>query len=245
MATTMLHFDSYHGNYTNSPYNCSWSLIQPLYEITSIGVVSIELVNTFNNIRSENQTNILTVLNGTTQFTITLNPKLYTDINTLLSDINAAFSTLNSSLGITFSLTTGAYPRVQVSATSFTPSLLYTTNLPYVLGFRQDLDTISTHSLSAGTNFNLAYDSVIFMNLIEPSSENNANSMVGSFKILLSVATGSIQYSSGQVTINQAVRTNPKQAISHIKINLVDRFGFSLPKENSLDYSFTLNFNRG
>ena len=84
----MLHFDSYHGNYTKSPYTASWNLVEPLQGVTSIGVVSIEMTNTLNNIRAENSSNTITVNYNNSSYSITLQPTDYTNITTLLTDIN-------------------------------------------------------------------------------------------------------------------------------------------------------------
>ena len=251
MSSTMLHFDSYHGNYTKSPYTASWNLVEPLQGVTSIGVVSIEMTNTLNNIRAENSSNTITVNYNNSSYSITLQPTDYTNITTLLTDINSAFLSKYPTSSFVFSLSTTSYPSVQITtplqttAAPYNPiTVSYSTTLPYILGFRQGNDVMVGGALSAYTAYNLGYDSVMYMNLTQPASQNNTNTGVGSYKILLSSTVGTINYTTAEITINQVVFTNPKQTINQVAVNLVDRFGYPMPHQNALDWSFTLSFNR-
>ena len=242
---TLLHLDTFNGTYTTTPYDCSWQLSTPIFECTSIGLVSVELGNVFKSIRASNLTNTITIYNGTTPYKVTLTAAVYTSITQLMTDLTTAYKTLNPALGVVF--TAPSSGNINVTATSFVPTIGYAdSNLPYVLGFLPAGDKISGNTLTAGSAYNLAYDQIIYMLISQPSCENNNNAFPASFKVLMSVSSMSIQYSSATVSINQAVRYNdPKRPISTVRIQLIDRFGYSFSSESGIDYSLSLSFNRG
>jgi hypothetical protein len=99
----ILHFDTIDSSYIKNCYNTTFRLFNPLRNIKNIYLKSLEMPVVFDNIRSDNTSNIITFKVNTTVFNITLETKAYNNINTLLADINAKLVASN----ITFTILNG------------------------------------------------------------------------------------------------------------------------------------------
>ena len=109
-----------------------------------------------------------------------------------------------------------------------------------VLGFNNSIDT--TGVLTAVNRFNLNIDNYLNMAIINvPSSNQNANNLICSFKIPLNSVNGTIYYHYANSTYEQYIENSDINFIlDKFSIKILDRFGNSI-NPNGADYSFTLN----
>ena len=269
MSNTIINFDSLNGcvyntgntyntyafnsaylNLAPNSFNANFTLQTPLRNIKRISLKSIEMPIGFNNIRSSSKTNIIGVsvsYDGTTYrtiYSITLSDKTYSSVTTLLTDINTAFTTLYPSVNIVFANSNGYITVSSTSSAIFTGNMyVVNTNLAYMLGFRNNLNTLATRLTTAATVYNLNIDNYLNMYIsnISAQASNNANGVLNHFKIILNSTNGVVYYVAESNSYKQSIEVNPHIPISSLNILMTDRFGFSV-NSSSLDYSFTLSF---
>ena len=99
----ILHFDTIDSLYIKNCYNTIFRLFNPLRNIKNIYLKSLEMPVVFDNIRSDNTSNIISLKVNNNTISAKLDTKNYTNINTLLSDINALLVASN----ITFTILNG------------------------------------------------------------------------------------------------------------------------------------------
>ena len=271
MSSQIIHFDSLNGctyntgNQFNSynfdttylstspnSFNATFSLQTPLRYIKRINLKSVEIPIGWNNIRANSRLNIVGVATGynavsktyTNIYSVSLADKTYSNIATLISDINASFLALYPTVNIIFSLING-YISVTSTSTSIFTNYIYLvpTNLTQMLGFRANNDIYSLRNTTAPAVFLLNVDNYINMYISNLSSSNthNANGVISHFKIITNSINGVIYYVAESNSFKQSISINPNIPITNLSIVLTDRFGYSI-NSSGLDYSFSLEF---
>ena len=253
-----LHYDSSTANYitdhnnttgvTTTPYKAQYAMNQVFSKIKRVYLKSLECPVGFSNVRF-GSTNVFSfALNGT-DYKVTLTEKNYTNMSTLLTDLNTACVGVVSGVTMTFSLTTSLTTpnRVLITFTGGTTtssfSVIDTSNLSkYILGFRASKDVLSGGVYSASySNFNLNPDHYILMYI--PSLNGMNASMSGqqsTFKIPLNTVSNQVYFYQEESSFAQWVDITDKAlTLSSLTVILQDKFGRDL-SPNGLDYSFTL-----
>jgi hypothetical protein len=233
-----LHFDSLNATYSSDPFQSTFQLNHPIKNLKNIYLNTIELPIGFNNIRSDNYTNILTLTIGTTTKTLTLTSANYTSCTTLCSDLTSGFASLFSNAP-TFSVSGN---QVKITVTTSAIISITQTTLSKILGFSgSQTTTTSSTSLTATNFYNLAYDSyigMVFTNLPVYNQQNNFN-----FRIQLDGTEGQLVYSNSNTIMTQSCNLASKDfIISYMTVKFFDRFGFQILSNNGLDFSFSLVF---
>lgn len=244
--TQLLNFDTYYSTYTSGdPFDCVFSLTQPMRNVKKIYFTSLELPIGIYNIRSNNYTNTFTIKVGSnSSMTITLTSAYYASMSTLITSINSAVSTyyatyLSSDTNIpVFSLSNYKVVITLSSAKAITISSSNLMNT--VLGFASGTFTSAT-TFTAPDNYNLSYDSylnMVFPNL--PVNNNSASNQVVHYKIPLTGINGNLYYYFSNSGYDQYLDfTDPSFIISNLRVQILDKFGYSLTN-SGLDYSFSL-----
>ena len=272
MSTSqVIHFDSINGavyntgnnfnSYTfntdylsTSPnsFNATFNLSTPLRNIKKINLKSVEIPIGWNNIRANSRLNIIglaTGYNATTKtyaniYSVSLPDKTYSNIATLITDINLAFFSYYPSVNIVFTLTNGYINITSTNSTVFTNYIyVVPTNLTYLLGFRSNYDIYSLRSTTAPAVYMLNIDNYINMYISNLSSSNthNANGVISHFKIITNSINGVIYYVAENNSFEQSISVNPSIPITNLSVILTDRYGYSL-NSSGLDWSFSLEF---
>ena len=96
----ILHFDTMDSSYIKNCYNTSFKLFNPLRNIRNIYLKSLEMPVVFDNIRNDNTSNLLTLKVNNSTISIKLETHNYTNINTLLNDINTLLASSNITLTV-------------------------------------------------------------------------------------------------------------------------------------------------
>jgi hypothetical protein len=241
------------GSASSAPnaFNCEFSLPQPKRYVKKIHLRSVELPLAFPNVRANSNLNIITLATTFTGgvysnfYSMTLPDKVYNDVNVLLSDINARFLTLYPTVNIIFSInsTKGFVQITSTSSAIFTSNIFVVqTNLTYLLGFRNPLNTLSTRLTVAGATYQLNIDN--YINMYIPSVQaatTNANNTLCHFKIPLNATNGIIYYQGDNSSFEQAINLQSSAIIQKLQVCLYDRFGYSI-NSAGIDYSFSLGF---
>lgn len=269
MPFSFLNLDSLNANYNTSSinstfsvdisncltcanaFNAEYDLRVPLRNVKRIYLKSVELPIGFPNIRSSNLSNTLTVATGEssgTTYSITLNDKVYQSIDTLISDINSAFSTAYPSVNIVFSTNTSStnYGFVKLTTTStgiFTSGIYVRSGILAndILGFNSSSDITTSTSRIASGIYQLSLDTYVNMwisNLQNSNTFNNSG-VPCSFKIALPAASNTILFSGSNLNYDSFITVDPSTPISKLNVILYDRYGKSINSRN-LDWSFTL-----
>jgi hypothetical protein len=269
MTIEYIHFDSFNQTYSTSnqnstytittgsasagpnSFNCEFTLPQPKHWIKKIHLRSVEIPLGFPNIRASSNLNTIslaTTYSGgvySNFYNITLPDKTYTDINVLITDINALFLSLYPSVNIIFSLnSTSGFIQINSSTSATFTSYIYIvqTNLSYVLGFRPAINTLSTRQTIAGASYQLNFDNYINMYIANvQAATTNANNTLCHFKIPLNAVSNVIYYNSESSSFAQYINITSTAVIQKLTIVIYDRFGYSLHSGN-LDWSFSLGF---
>jgi hypothetical protein len=234
----ILHFDTYDNNSTyvnKNSYDTTFKLSNPLRNIKNIYLKSLEMALVFDNIRSDNTSNILTVTVNNVPHTATLATKNYNDINTLLSDINTAFSGSNITLSVL---------NYQVSITVPTASTISISNsvlANVILGFAKDSIYTNVSKATAKNKYTLSYDNFLSLYVDIPSKATSSGSHLISFKIPLNALENMVYYLGDNNTFNQYIQVSDAHfVLSQFRITVYDRFGYTISQ--SLDYTFSLAF---
>ena len=234
-----------------SPFNLSFTLPNQINKVKRIYLKCVEMPIGFNNIRSDNNSNTLTITVNTTLIcTITLTSAQYT-INTLITAINNAivsssvFTGTNSSYLPVFSVS-GQIVSVNVPGQTIVNIALNNNVLVNtVLGFTYNYQIFGYNNITAPSNYNLAYDTYLIMNFPNINARSNsANNQQISFKIPYNGSANSIFYNVENQSFDQYLElTDHNPVIGNLKVVICDRFGYQI-NNNGLDWSFTLAFER-
>lgn len=241
----VLNFDSYYSTYTSGdPFDCVFTLSQPLKNVKKIYFTSLELPNGIYNIRSNNGTNSFTIKIGSnSSMTITLTSAYYASISTLITSINSAISTyyttyLPSDTNIpVFSTSSG---KTVITLTTTKAITISSGNLiNVVLGFSSGTFSSST-TFTSSSNYNLSYDSYFIMNFPNlPVNNNSATNQTLHFKIPLSSVNGQLFYYFSNSGYDQYLDFTTDYVFGNLRVQILDKFGYSLTN-SGLDYSFSL-----
>jgi len=229
----ILHFDTLDSNYIKNCYNTTFRLFNPLRNIKNIYLKSLEMPVVFDNIRSDNTSNIITLKINNTVVNVNLDTKNYNNINTLLSDINTKLVATN----ITFTISNGivSINIPIISNVTIENSVLVNT----VLGFPKDTPYNSTNKITALSHYTLNYDNYLSLYLDIPSSNNASSNKLISFKIPLNAIENMVFYLGDNNTFSQCIKiSDPNYVLSQFRITVYDRFGYTISQ--CLDYTFTL-----
>ena len=252
-----INFDSFgvvpsnNSNYSTFPYitnsktqcphqfNTDFILRSPKQNVKRVYLVSMEIPMAFNNIRSTSFMNFIKINCDGVVKQITIPDGTYTEIESLIVDLNTASSILYPSQNIIFAL--DASGKMSIIAVAFTSVTVITTNLSYILGWRDNINTNSAGLTIAGTKFLLAHDlSLNFIINNFTSTSSNFNGTKSTFKIPINSTSNTICYVGDNTSFSQYCENN-SSVIDRISVSITDRYGYSL-HSNSIDYSFTLLF---
>lgn len=229
----ILHFDTIDSTYIQNCYNTTFRLFNPLRNIKNIYLKSLEMPVVFDNIRSDNTSNSITLTVNNAVFNVTLETKSYNNINTLLSDINTKLVASN----ITFTILNGivSINIPIISNVTIDNSVL----INNVLGFPKNTPYTSTNKITAISKYNLNYDNYLSLYVDIPSSNNASSNKLISFKIPLNALENMVFYLGDNSTFSQSIKiSDPNYVLSQFRITVYDRFGYNISQ--CLDYTFTL-----
>jgi hypothetical protein len=229
----ILHFDTMDSSYIKNCYNTSFKLFNPLRNIRNIYLKSLEMPVVFDNIRNDNTSNLLTLKVNNSTISIKLETHNYTNINTLLNDIN----TLLASSNITFTILNGV---VSINLPIIADVVIENSVLiNTVLGFPKDTPYTSTNKITAVNKYTLNYDNYLSLYLDIPSSNNASSNRMISFKIPLNALGNMVFYLGDNSTFSQSIKiSDTNYVLTQFKITVYDRFGYTISQ--CLDYTFTL-----
>lgn len=230
-------------------FNTVWQLSRPLRNVSKIYLKSLTLPVLFPNVRSSNHSNTLTVTSSeNVPYTITLPDRVYKDIQTLLTRINADFAARYPSQGISFSIytledITGCYGNIAVTSNGLTSISVQPSILSKMLGFNNTSDILvssNTKRVASGS-YNLNYDNYINMTIYTTPDHNieNQNGTPVSFHVPVPVSSDTIMFSSANLTFDGYVQNYRGTVINTIGVVITDRFGFSINARNA-EYSMVL-----
>lgn len=254
-------FDSNTIHKAPNSFNMNFTLSSPISNVKSIGLRSVELQNSYYNIRSTSFNNMIqmTIDGEVTVSQISIADGLYTNINDIITAINAQFTAVYPSMGFSFSL--GSDNRITASSTNAIYSTLYVRvgpqnsgtpqYLAQMLGFcglagavgGTVLDTRSgsgPYLCKACNPYSLSMDTYINMNINNLSlTTSNNNGIQSTFKISNSSGLNEILYLN---EINyQIIHLDSPTTLSNINVSLTDKYGYNL-NSNRLQWSFSLVF---
>ena len=235
----LVHFDSISAFYPVNPFNASFPVQHNIRDIKRISLKSAEIPVNFANIRYG--LNTFTINMSSTNYTITLNPNVYTSIATLCTDITNAFASSGMPYLPTFSAT-GSYVSITVSGNH--PFSVVQTNMSrYVLGFNGiQSSSYSTNSvITAGYSYLLNVDNYISIYLANvPQTNSSCGGTLMSFKIPVNCVNGVILIIGDQNSFQQSIDvTDPNFVLSALNVVVYDRFN-NIIDNNGSDWSFTL-----
>lgn len=242
---------AFNKNYLNlapNAFNSLFRLQTPLSNVKKIWLKSIEIPIGFNNIRANSKNNIFTVATTydgtiyTNQYSVALPDKTYNSITTLLADINALFLATYPAVNIILTNVNGYIQVTSTSSAVFTGNIyIVPTNLSYMLGFRQAVNTYSLRNTLGAAVYQLNCDNYLnmFITNVSTSQTYNANGINCHFKVILNCVNGTMYYASENNTYTQFIEINSSLPITNLNIIFTDRWGYSL-NSSGLDYSVTL-----
>ena len=229
----ILHFDTMDSSYIKNCYNTSFKLFNPLRNIRNIYLKSLEMPVVFDNIRNDNTSNLLTLKVNNSTISIKLETHNYTNINTLLNDINTLLASSNITLTVLNSVVSINLPII--ADVVIENSVLMNT----VLGFPKDTPYTSTNKITAVNKYTLNYDNYLSLYLDIPSSNNASSNRMISFKIPLNALGNMVFYLGDNSTFSQSIKiSDTNYVLTQFKITVYDRFGYTISQ--CLDYTFTL-----
>ena len=254
MSTTkfqFLHFDSIYAQYipdalnttdvSSNAYRARFPMSQAFQNIYRVHLKSLEFPVGFPNVR-KGSTNTFQFTCNTNPYKVTLNEANYTNISTLLTDLNTALVGVVPSVTITASLSSSKV-QLTFSGVVIQFSVVDTNFSKYILGFRQGKDTLVANTTYKATqsNYNLNPDNYVLMSIPTLNCVNSSMSGTNcTFKIPLNTINNQIYYYFEQTSYPQFVEINdPNLRLADLTVNLYDRYGNSL-QPNGLDYSFTI-----
>ena len=229
----ILHFDTMDSSYIKNCYNTSFKLFNPVRNIKNIYLKSLEMPVVFDNIRNDNTSNLLTLKVNNSTISIKLETHNYTNINTLLHDINTLLASSNITLTVLNGVVSINLPII--ADVVMENSVLMNT----VLGFPKDTPYTSTNKITAVNKYTLNYDNYLSLYLDIPSSNNASSNRLISFKIPLNALGNMVFYLGDNSTFSQSIKLSDKNyVLTQFRITVYDRFGYTISQ--CLDYTFTL-----
>ena len=244
-------FQQIFNNSNSSPFNLTLTLPNQINKVKRIYLKSIEMPIGFTNIRSDNNSNTLTITINTTLICKITIPSINYTITSLITAINNAltsssvFTGANASYLPVFSVS-GQIVSISVPGQIYANIILNSTILSnVVLGFPYNYQIPLTNSITAPSNYNIAYDNYLVMHLPNINARSTAaNSQLISFKIPYNGQANSIFFNVENQSFSQFLElTDHNPVIGNLKVVINDKFG-NLINNNGLDWSFTLAFQR-
>ena len=256
----ILHFDTIYANIKkdNNPFQSKFILRETLKNVSRMYLKSCEIGIGVNNIRSPYSfIRMLISVNGvTTNLTLTLPNKSYSDISLFLIDLNLLLLN-NITLNIgeicpQFSLSLTEINKLVIKSTLINSTIVFYNEglLLYYLGTINPL--IITKTLISGTtylntynilyNYNLCFDNYFCMCIenILMQTRNNHNTPC-TFKINILSTTNSINYNSENSNFVQDIILPKNTNLNELSICFYDRYN-NIIHSNNNDISFTLGF---
>ena len=246
MTTTKidyLNFDTINSTDTlNDVFDTTFTLAHKYSNIKKIYVKNMELPIGFPNIRSSNNSNVLSfILNG-----VTYNPSItqqnYSSISSLLSALNASIVISIGGTGFTFILSVTTGNNIVITSTGgFSNYSINQNTLSNILGISNAVNQIAGIYTSLFL-YNLGYDTYIQMCFYNvPSIFSTLGSVPSAVKIPLTTnAYNILFYSTDRSHFDQGLRVSDSSfVLNTMRIIIYDRFGYALSNGN-LEYSFTL-----
>jgi hypothetical protein len=242
-----INLDTHYSTTTDS-FNANFNLSNPLRKVEKIYLKSVELPIGFTNVRTNFNSFVITISNASgnnyTSSTITLTNTNYTDIASLLTDIN----TLLASRSINLSFELNSSNLVQIVKTGTINRYFFTTSnlLNIILGFTSStaLSAINTTgtTLTAIRQPNLNFDNYISLFIKNiPHNSSSSNQLI-SFKIPLNGSGNIVYFNSENISFSQYITiTDQNLVVDKLQIVVYDRFGNQLTN-NGFDYSLTVGF---
>ena len=253
-------------------FNCRLNMTTPINNIKSISLKSVEIPFLAQNIRSTNKSNYIYFYvkynNIENWISITLKDKQYTNISTLLGDINSAFSvkiaTIPALAGFTidFYLNPNDNSKIVIKANpdQITGGLVFgainfyfsEVLTKHILGVAYSstsanpdlfIGNVDTYSYMYCTNcYNLQPDNYFNLNFTNiESAPSNANGRPSTFKIPLDGNFGEVIYYNQKSGAKQnASIDRPNTNLSYLNMVITDRWGFPVYGFGS-QISLTLN----
>lgn len=250
MLTTILHFDSINGIQLYDPilnayhpYNAVMGLMKPLYGVKKISLLGAEIPLAIDNIR--NAVVYFTFSYSSwinTQIKITIPDYTYTNVNSLVLQLNNTFAQALSSytgLSVVWSpfVDGNGFTCVKITsnATSFgfyKPSIFQSK----ILGFNTNA---GTGVMTATNPVNLATDSYLNLYIYNLGVCSNASGIPATFKIPITVGFNDIQYFNTGSNFDQTLEIlDEKCILERLHCIMLDRWG--IPILGKIDYSFSL-----
>lgn len=238
-------------NKAPNSWNANIALQTTKQNIKSISLRSMEIQNSFYNIRSTSFNNQfqLTITGEALVSTVTIPDGLYTSIQQIIDALNAAFTASYASMGFSISLDTTTQ-KLSVQSTNALYSTLYVrtgvqaSGLPQylaeMLGFRKSLDVLSgsgPYVCTACNPYSLSIDTYLNFRISNIPKNSNNKGPPAQFKIPISSGFNEIIYVND---VNfQTVTFDSPISISYLQIEMIDRYGYNV-NSNDLPFSFSL-----
>ena len=237
---------------TTDSFNANFNLSNPLRKVEKIYLKSVELPIGFTNVRTNFNSFVISISttptsNAFVNTTITLPNKNYTDINSLLTDINERF--FSRAINISFQLDSNNN-LVKIGKIGLINKYYFTTSnlLNIILGFTNSttlstvIAPISSEIITAIRQPNLNFDNYISLFIKNiPHNSSSSNQLI-SFKIPLNGSGNIVYFNSENISFSQYITiTDPKMVVDKLSIVVYDRFGNQLTN-NGFDYSLTVGF---
>jgi hypothetical protein len=237
-----LNFDSYNASKTNGDsFDATYTVLTKFRNISKIYLKNCEIPIGFPNIRSANQSNILSyVMNGITH-TVTIIQSNYLSVTTLLSSLNNAISSDLSGSGFSLILTVNNNIVSITTTGAFSSYSINQNTLSNILGIS------SAINLTAGTYNSpflatIAYDTYLQISFNIPSKFSTPGNIPSALKVPMNTNYSNILFYSTDrgKDYDQALTVQDSNYIlNQMRVIIYDRFGFPLNNGN-LDFSFTM-----
>ena len=244
----ILHFDTNDRNSTFTtwyPFDTTFVLNSAYKNIKRITLKSLEMPIVFTNIRSDNTSNIINMGVGPNTYNIVLPNFNYTNIQTLITDINNALAPLGATTTRPVFSTTGSFIKITFPSPNtfyILDSLLANKVLGFPKGYYNNNATNGTRSFFQGTySYNLNYDNFVSLYINIPCSNTSSGNSLISYKIPLNAVQGMVFYLGQNNSFEQSIIVSDQNyVLTSFRIQVFDRFGY--PISQSVDYTFSLGF---
>jgi hypothetical protein len=227
--------------YSPNDYNVLVPLSKPIQNINRIFLKSFSTVLLFPNVRASSLLNFVNINCDGTIKKIVLADKIYTNITSLIADLNVASTYLFASDNIVFSINQFS-GTIAVTSTTHTSVLVQDSNLAYLLGFRSSININSTNNCVAPYLYNLALDTYLNMYIanVPTGNQPNSNRINCSFKIPINSGSYAVNFTCESLNYSEYIKINNTHVpITSLNIIISDRLGFSIP---SWGASFSCTF---
>jgi hypothetical protein len=239
-----IHFDSINSIDTNNDsFDTTFTILQKYTNIKKIYLKNAEIPIGFPNIRSSNNSNILSfILNGVT-YNCSITSGVYSSISSLLTALNASILSAITATGFTFVLSNSINDKIIITSTgAFSSYSIITNTLSNILNINSAINQIAG-TYTSPYIYNLGYDTYIQMCFYNvPSIFSSQGNVPSALKIPLNTNAYNILFYSTDRSdyYDQALTISDSNFIlSQMRIIMYDRYGYAL-NNGSLDYSFTI-----